>query len=111
MKPYYSQILVTNKTLFNFAVILVFILAFQLSFPFIASAQDRQLKREETKNNSENTTGPRIALVIGNAGYQNVSKLENPVNDAHDIARCAEIPGFRGPARRRQELPRDDRPY
>ena len=27
----------------------------------------------------------RVALVIGNAGYQNVSPLANPVNDATDL--------------------------
>lgn len=29
----------------------------------------------------------RLALVIGNSGYQNVEKLTNPVNDATDIAK------------------------
>lgn len=28
----------------------------------------------------------RLALVIGNSGYQNVAELTNPVNDANDIA-------------------------
>jgi formylglycine-generating enzyme required for sulfatase activity len=95
MKPNYSQILVINKILSNFAVSLLFILAVQLCFPFAASAQEsRQLKREETKNNPGNTTGPRIALVIGNAGYQNVSKLVNPLNDARDIAEGLKSLGF-----------------
>src|SRR5215475_11395189 len=29
---------------------------------------------------------PRVALVIGNAAYQNVPTLANPVNDASDVA-------------------------
>lgn len=28
----------------------------------------------------------RLALIIGNSGYQNVAELTNPVNDANDIA-------------------------
>lgn len=30
----------------------------------------------------------RIALVIGNSDYSNVGKLNNPKNDADDIARA-----------------------
>ena len=30
--------------------------------------------------------GKRVALVIGNAEYKNTSKLDNPKNDATDIA-------------------------
>jgi formylglycine-generating enzyme required for sulfatase activity len=94
MKSNYSRILVINKILSNFAVTLLFILAVQLCFPSIAPAQDRQLKREEERNSRESGTGVRIALVIGNAGYQNVSKLTNPVNDARDIAAGLKSLGF-----------------
>lgn len=36
----------------------------------------------------------RIALVIGNGGYQSVSPLDNPVRDARDLARTLEATGF-----------------
>jgi formylglycine-generating enzyme required for sulfatase activity len=96
MKPNYSRIFVINKILSNFAVISVFILAVQICFPSIASAQEttRQLRPEKTQNRPGNRTGPRIALVIGNAGYQNVSKLANPVNDARDITEALRSLGF-----------------
>ncbi len=36
----------------------------------------------------------RIALVIGNADYKQISKLDNPVNDAEDIAKALKGFGF-----------------
>jgi hypothetical protein len=36
----------------------------------------------------------RIALVIGNSSYQNVSALPNPVNDANDISESLKRLGF-----------------
>ena len=36
----------------------------------------------------------RVALVVGNSAYQNVSALENPVNDALDISVALEGLGF-----------------
>lgn len=36
----------------------------------------------------------RVALVIGNSDYENVPRLENPVNDADDIAAALESAGF-----------------
>ena len=36
----------------------------------------------------------RLALVIGNADYQHVNKLVNPVNDADDMAISLEKVGF-----------------
>ena len=36
----------------------------------------------------------RVALVIGNSAYQNVSQLENPHNDATDLAAALERIGF-----------------
>lgn len=95
MKPNYSQLLVINKILSNSAVILLFILAVQLCFPSIASAQeDRELKRQEELDREKNGTERRIALVIGNADYQNVTKLANPVNDARAIAGALKYLGF-----------------
>ncbi len=44
-----------------------------------------------------NTTaqdGPRYALVIGNAEYQNLTALKNPVNDAQDLAQALTRLGF-----------------
>ncbi|WP_316239275.1 caspase family protein [Bradyrhizobium sp. SZCCHNR1015] len=37
---------------------------------------------------------PRVALVIGNAGYQNAPPLENPDNDAHAVAKLLNSAGF-----------------
>src|SRR6187397_2573972 len=36
----------------------------------------------------------RVALVIGNAAYQNTAPLGNPINDAEDIAAALERVGF-----------------
>jgi caspase domain-containing protein len=36
----------------------------------------------------------RVALVIGNAAYQKVPKLANPVNDANAVARMLQAAGF-----------------
>ena len=36
----------------------------------------------------------RVALIIGNSAYQNVSPLANPVNDASDLAAALERIGF-----------------
>lgn len=40
------------------------------------------------------TAEDRLALVIGNAGYQNVSALDNPVNDARLMERTLREAGF-----------------
>ena len=37
----------------------------------------------------------RVALVIGNGAYANLDPLQNPVNDASDIADSLESLGFR----------------
>ncbi|BAM88601.1 conserved exported hypothetical protein [Bradyrhizobium oligotrophicum S58] len=37
---------------------------------------------------------PRVALVIGNASYQNAPPLENPDNDAHAVAKLLNSAGF-----------------
>jgi hypothetical protein len=36
----------------------------------------------------------RVALVIGNSAYQNVSALPNPVNDASDVSKSLKRLGF-----------------
>ena len=43
---------------------------------------------------SAQTNQKRLALVIGNAHYQNVSPLKNPVNDARAIASSLRNLGF-----------------
>lgn len=40
------------------------------------------------------TAEERVALIVGNARYENVGDLENPVNDASDIAIALEGLGF-----------------
>jgi len=39
-------------------------------------------------------SGPRVALVIGNAAYRNTQVLPNPGNDAEDVGRILEGMGF-----------------
>ena len=41
-----------------------------------------------------NPNGPRVALVIGNAHYRNVSALQNPRNDAEDVGAALKRLGF-----------------
>ena len=42
----------------------------------------------------------RVALVIGNGGYQHTAHLKNPVNDAEDMATALQRLGFHvGPTR------------
>lgn len=50
-----------------------------------ASAQDRGLDIE---------AGSRVALVIGNADYEHAAGLQNPTNDAEDIATALNRLGF-----------------
>ena len=40
---------------------------------------------------------PRVALVVGNGGYDpaNITRLDNPVNDARLMARTLEKVGFK----------------
>ena len=40
------------------------------------------------------TAGTRLALVLGNSKYQNVPALENPANDAQDLAQALRSLGF-----------------
>ena len=42
--------------------------------------------------------GKRLALVVGNSAYENVSPLINPANDATDIAQKLKSRGVRGAA-------------
>lgn len=43
---------------------------------------------------SASAQGYRVALVIGNSNYENVSRLTNPSNDAEDLAKALERIGF-----------------
>ena len=36
----------------------------------------------------------RVALVIGNSAYQNLSRLRNPANDAEDVSNLLKTLGF-----------------
>lgn len=40
------------------------------------------------------TAAERVALVIGNSAYKHTPRLENPANDARDVARSLETLGF-----------------
>lgn len=55
-----------------------------LLLAFVFAVQTRGAKAEE-----------RIALVIGNSGYQSVGELRNPINDARLMARTLRGVGFR----------------
>src|SRR5687768_2818309 len=75
-----------SKELFRFNITTMVFLAFawQIFFaPFAVSAQERsiELQREKSTTAKEN----RTALVIGNSTYK-TSPLNNPANDAADMA-------------------------
>lgn len=61
----------------------ILIVAFVTLTAIAASAEDRGVAI--TSANPAGDTSPRVALVIGNSGYQ-TSPLANPTNDAEDIA-------------------------
>lgn len=56
----------------------------------VMAQEGRQLVREKVSANAEK----RLALVIGNGRYTNVSPLDNPVNDASDMAAALQKLGF-----------------
>ncbi len=56
----------------------------------LAAQTNRQLKRE----NSSNQTEKRVALIIGNGDYTIARKLTNPVNDANDMTKVLTEVGF-----------------
>jgi hypothetical protein len=63
---------------------------------FVCAQQNdrsRQLTQPELSSQGQ-ITNKRIALVIGNGNYQNAPKLNNPVNDARDIALILRVLGF-----------------
>ena len=49
---------------------------------------------DTTKLDTGQAVEPRVALVIGNANYQNAPPLANPDNDAHAVARLLHSAGF-----------------
>jgi hypothetical protein len=53
------------------------------------SQKTRQMEREKNS-----TAEKRLALVIGNGAYRNASSLDNPVNDATDMAATLKDLGF-----------------
>ncbi len=75
------------RQLVSFLLVLCFLLANAL---VPASAQDRQLSRQSDDQSGQT----RLALVIGNGAYRKASQLDNPVNDANDIAAALEAVGF-----------------
>ena len=52
--------------------------------------------RPANPGNPPGLSGPeqRVALVIGNSNYQNVSQLSNPANDAKSVAKLLNAAGF-----------------
>src|SRR5947209_13608522 len=57
------------------------------------NGQTRQLSQPEQVESRQNIQR-RLALVIGNGNYRNAPRLNNPVNDAHDIASALQGLGF-----------------
>jgi uncharacterized caspase-like protein len=55
------------------------------------SIKDRQLTQPET---TTKTSERRVALVIGNSAYRHVARLDNPANDAEDMAAVLRQLGF-----------------
>lgn len=60
--------------------------------PLVATANDRATVVPEATQ--QRSTGRRVALVIGNADYQAINPLNNPANDAEDMALMLEGLGF-----------------
>lgn len=58
----------------------------------LAQAQSKGMK--PVGGNAPSGTERRLALVIGNKDYQNVSKLNNPLNDADEMAAALQQLGF-----------------
>lgn len=77
----------------NLSFVLVLTFIAQLFVPFNIAAQDRRLERENSSGANINNQ-KRLALVIGNGAYQKVSRLDNPVNDANDMAAALQGVGF-----------------
>jgi tetratricopeptide (TPR) repeat protein len=70
-----------------------------LSKPSFEAAQSSSATQQNAANQSsiqpqKNTFGLRVALVIGNAKYQNVAALSNPLNDARLVAETLRKTGF-----------------
>ncbi len=69
-------------------IIITLVVALFVSLPAYPQ-QGRQLVQEKSA-----ATPKRIALVIGNAAYENAPPLKNPANDATDIAGALSKVGF-----------------
>ncbi|HZG50724.1 MAG TPA: WG repeat-containing protein [Pyrinomonadaceae bacterium] len=61
---------------------------------FSGHAQTQNRTRQLTLEANSQTSQKRIALVIGNAAYTNAKPLDNPANDAADMAATLETLGF-----------------
>ena len=66
----------------------LFVILLVVTFP-VQAQQSRQLVQENSTPSAK-----RIALVIGNAAYENAPPLKNPANDATDIAEVLSKVGF-----------------
>jgi tripartite-type tricarboxylate transporter receptor subunit TctC len=75
---------------YSLASLLGLALGFLLAFSALAQSGPRSLAVK-----AANGEGKRIALVIGNDGYQHVDKLKNARADARAIAKALEDTGFK----------------
>lgn len=71
---------------------LAFVLLLAAAQP--AGAQHRTLTVEGGDSLTVNTTGSRVALVLGNAAYAHATPLQNAANDAEDMAVALRRTGF-----------------
>jgi hypothetical protein len=87
----------TFKTLF---CRLVSCYIFVIAYTSTAAQNERPIMKNFRDINLISNTAPqaqskeRLALVIGNSNYNNVSKLNNPQNDARDVADALRRVGF-----------------
>ncbi|MGI9054388.1 MAG: caspase family protein, partial [Pyrinomonadaceae bacterium] len=57
----------------------------------VPAQQNRQLERQKDTNKQDQK---RLALIIGNGAYKNTTTLDNPANDATDMAQTLKSLGF-----------------
>ena len=83
-------------SIFKATLLSAFMLASLLSVGPARSAQAQTAEKPANVGNPVGLTGPeqRVALVIGNSSYQNVTQLPNPANDAKAVAQLLNTAGF-----------------
>jgi hypothetical protein len=92
MRKWRRNLILASSTYKNMKIFLSFIsIYFAAALIFNAQAQSSKSIRKTASTMAD--SGPRTALVIGNANYSS-APLKNPVNDARDIANSLRKLGF-----------------